>query len=94
VGAGNSNGIPQPSKAGVRLQGPFGFGKTKDFDPFLLLDDFRNDNPAIDVWIRLSLKPNRTHAPPARATSLYSSTESEVVRELLFSLQLALQFPL
>ena len=68
--------------------------RPKDFDPFLLLDDFRNDNPAIDVWIRLSLKPNRTHAPPARAPSLYSSTESEVVRELLFSLQLALQFPL
>jgi hypothetical protein len=44
--------------AGVRLQRPFGFGKTKDFDPFLLLDDFRNDNPAIDVWIRLTLKPN------------------------------------
>ena len=32
--------------AGVRLQRAFGFGKTKDFDPFLLFDDFRNDNPA------------------------------------------------
>jgi redox-sensitive bicupin YhaK (pirin superfamily) len=31
--------------AGVRLQRAFGFGETKDFDPFLLLDDFRNDNP-------------------------------------------------
>src|SRR5439155_27069341 len=31
--------------AGVRLQRAFGFGKTKDFVPFLLLDDFRNDNP-------------------------------------------------
>src|SRR3974390_922745 len=31
--------------AGVRLQRAFGFGKTKDFDPFLLFDDFRNDNP-------------------------------------------------
>jgi redox-sensitive bicupin YhaK (pirin superfamily) len=30
----------------VKLQRAFGFGKTKDFDPFLLLDDFRNDNPA------------------------------------------------
>jgi quercetin 2,3-dioxygenase len=38
---------PQPTieGAGVRLQRAFGFGKTKDFDPFLLLDDFRNDNP-------------------------------------------------
>ena len=44
--------------AGVRLQSAFGFGKTKGCDPFLLLDDFRNDNPAIDVWIRLTLKPN------------------------------------
>jgi redox-sensitive bicupin YhaK (pirin superfamily) len=32
--------------AGVRLERAFGFGKTKEFDPFLLLDDFRNDNPA------------------------------------------------
>jgi quercetin 2,3-dioxygenase len=32
--------------AGVRLQRAFGFGNTSDFDPFLLFDDFRNDNPA------------------------------------------------
>src|SRR5271156_891060 len=32
--------------AGVKLERAFGFGKTKDFDPFLLLDDFRNENPA------------------------------------------------
>ncbi len=31
--------------AGVRLRRAFGFGVTEDFDPFLLLDDFRNDNP-------------------------------------------------
>lgn len=31
--------------AGVKLQRAFGFGKTKEFDPFLLLDDFRNENP-------------------------------------------------
>src|SRR5215467_11328206 len=31
--------------AGVRLRRAFGFGKTTDFDPFLLLDDFRNNNP-------------------------------------------------
>jgi redox-sensitive bicupin YhaK (pirin superfamily) len=38
---------PKPTMegAGVKLQRAFGFGKTKDFDPFLLLDDFRNDNP-------------------------------------------------
>jgi redox-sensitive bicupin YhaK (pirin superfamily) len=32
--------------AGVRLRRAFGFGNTSDFDPFLLLDDFRNENPA------------------------------------------------
>ncbi len=31
--------------AGVRLQRAFGFGDTSDFDPFLLLDDFRNEKP-------------------------------------------------
>jgi quercetin 2,3-dioxygenase len=38
---------PKPTLegAGVKLQRAFGFGKTKEFDPFLLLDDFRNDNP-------------------------------------------------
>lgn len=32
--------------AGVKLERAFGFGRTKEFDPFLLLDDFRNDNPS------------------------------------------------
>src|SRR5262245_63631697 len=32
--------------AGVRLQRAFGFGNTRDYDPFLLFDDFRNDNPS------------------------------------------------
>jgi redox-sensitive bicupin YhaK (pirin superfamily) len=36
---------PATEGAGVKLHRAFGFGKTKDFDPFLLLDDFRNDNP-------------------------------------------------
>jgi redox-sensitive bicupin YhaK (pirin superfamily) len=31
--------------AGVKLQRAFGFGETAEFDPFLLLDDFRNDRP-------------------------------------------------
>ena len=37
---------PTVEGAGVRLQRAFGFGKTGEFDPFLLLDDFRSDNPA------------------------------------------------
>jgi len=31
--------------AGVKLRRVFGFEDTTDFDPFLLLDDFRNDRP-------------------------------------------------
>ena len=37
---------PTIEGAGVKLQRAFGFGKTKEFDPFLLFDDFRNENPA------------------------------------------------
>jgi redox-sensitive bicupin YhaK (pirin superfamily) len=36
---------PTLEGAGVRLRRAFGFGNTGDFDPFLLLDDFRNDHP-------------------------------------------------
>ncbi len=37
---------PTREGAGVHLRRAFGFGKTSEFDPFLLLDDFRNDVPA------------------------------------------------
>jgi len=37
---------PTVEGAGVRLRRAFGFGTTEEFDPFLLLDDFRNDQPA------------------------------------------------
>ncbi|HXW51970.1 MAG TPA: pirin family protein [Candidatus Acidoferrales bacterium] len=37
---------PTLEGAGVHLRRAFGFGNTADFDPFLLLDDFRNDVPA------------------------------------------------
>jgi redox-sensitive bicupin YhaK (pirin superfamily) len=36
---------PTMEGAGVRLRRAFGFGDTDEFDPFLLLDDFRNDRP-------------------------------------------------
>lgn len=40
--------IAQPTieGAGVHLRRAFGFGTTQEFDPFLLFDDFRNENPA------------------------------------------------
>ena len=37
---------PTIEGAGVRLRRAFGFGDTAETDPFLLLDDFRNDRPA------------------------------------------------
>lgn len=36
---------PAIEGAGVHLRRAFGFGSTSDYDPFLLLDDFRNDIP-------------------------------------------------
>jgi redox-sensitive bicupin YhaK (pirin superfamily) len=36
---------PTREGAGVKLQRAFGFGDTSEFDPFLLFDDFRNENP-------------------------------------------------
>jgi redox-sensitive bicupin YhaK (pirin superfamily) len=40
-----SQSTPTLEGAGVRLRRAFGFGDTEEFDPFLLLDDFRNDRP-------------------------------------------------
>src|SRR6201996_8822907 len=37
---------PTIEGAGVKLQRAFGFGKRKEFDPSLLRDDFRNENPS------------------------------------------------
>src|SRR5262245_33043310 len=36
---------PTIEGAGVRLRRAFGFGDTSETDPFLLLDDFRNERP-------------------------------------------------
>jgi len=40
-----SQSRPTVEGAGVKLRRAFGFGDTTSFDPFLLLDDFRNDQP-------------------------------------------------
>jgi len=40
-----SQAKPTLEGAGVHLRRAFGFGNTNDFDPFLLLDDFRSDVP-------------------------------------------------
>src|SRR5260370_10885787 len=49
---------PTIEGAGVRLRRAFGFGETRDFDPFLLLDDFRNDDQA-DYLAGFPWNPNR-----------------------------------
>ena len=38
-----SQSVPTLEGAGVHLRRAFGFGKTAEFDPFLLFDDFRGD---------------------------------------------------
>jgi len=40
---------PTIEGAGVHLKRAFGFGNTADFDPFLLLDDFRGDDPGLYI---------------------------------------------
>ena len=42
-----SQAQPTMEGAGVHLHRVFGFGDTEETDPFLLLDDFRNDDPRL-----------------------------------------------
>jgi redox-sensitive bicupin YhaK (pirin superfamily) len=49
---------PTVEGAGVHLRRAFGFGKTEEFDPFLLLDDFRNERPE-DYRAGFPLHPHR-----------------------------------
>ena len=41
----SSEATPTMEGAGVHLHRVFGFGDTTEFDPFLMMDDFRNDDP-------------------------------------------------
>ena len=70
---------PTLEGAGVKLQRAFGFGKTKEFDPFLLLDDFRNENPATTSrdfrGIRtVASRPSPTCWPARSSTATVSAT--------------------
>src|ERR1700683_3150573 len=49
---------PTLEGAGVHLRRAFGFGGTEEFDPFLLLDDFRNDIPQ-DYLAGFPVHPHR-----------------------------------
>jgi len=49
---------PTLEGAGVHLKRAFGFSQPKQFDPFLLLDDFRNDRP-VDFLAGFPWHPHR-----------------------------------
>jgi len=53
-----SESKPTVEGAGVKLRRAFGFGNTTEFDPFLLLDDFRNDSP-VDYLAGFPWHPHR-----------------------------------
>src|SRR5438876_9069613 len=53
-----SKAKPTVEGAGVHLRRAFGFGNTSEFDPFLLLDDSRNDVPE-DYLAGLPWHPHR-----------------------------------
>ena len=65
---------PTLEGAGVHLRRAFGFGNTSDFDPFLLLDDFRNDVPedylaGFPGILIAELKPSPTFWPGRWSTA-------------------------
>ncbi|HXY51507.1 MAG TPA: hypothetical protein VEI01_18815 [Terriglobales bacterium] len=69
---------PTLEGAGVHLRRAFGFGNTSDFDPFLLLDDFRNDVPQDYVagfpWHpTVASRPSPTSLPEAPSTATASA---------------------
>ena len=69
---------PTLEGAGVQLRRAFGFGETSEFDPFLLFDDFRNDNPD-DYHRRLSVASaprHRDHHLRARRRRWSTATAS------------------
>ena len=74
---------PTLEGAGVHLRRAFGFGNTSDFDPFLLLDDFRNDIPQ-DYLAGFPFEPegNRQElqAHPKRAGNRTVNTQRHQVR--------------
>jgi len=58
---------PTLEGAGVHLRRAFGFGNTTEFDPFLLLDDFRNDIP--EDYLAAESRPLPTSSPGPSSTA-------------------------
>ena len=68
---------PTMEGAGVKLRRAFGFGDTNEFDPFLLLDDFRNDRPddyaPAFPGIRIAASRPSPMCSPARSSTATAS---------------------
>ena len=68
---------PTMEGAGVKLRRAFGFGKTTEFDPFLLFDDFRNDVPTTISpafrGIRTAASRRSPMCSPARSSTATAS---------------------
>ena len=77
---------PTMEGAGVKLQRAFGFGDTTEFDPFLLLDDFRNDRPddylgRLSRGIRIAASRRSPMCSPApSSTATASATRASWAR--------------
>ena len=67
---------PHLEGAGVKLQRAFGFGNTTEFDPFLLFDDFRNEQPG-----RLSRRLSVASAPRHRDDHLRAGGQRRARRQ-------------
>ena len=67
---------PHVEGAGVKLRRGFGFGDTTEFDPFLLFDDFRNDEPE-----RLSRRLSVASAPRDRDDHLRARRQRRARRQ-------------
>ena len=74
---------PTLEGAGVHLRRAFGFGDTRETDPFLLLDDFRNDvtmttKPDSPGTLTAASKPSLTFSPEKLSTPTASATAAQL----------------
>ena len=77
---------PTIEGAGVKLRRAFGFGDTAETDPFLLLDDFRNDRTADYLagfpWHPVALRPSPMCSPGLWSTATAWEIAARSVREM------------
>ena len=72
---------PTIEGAGVKLRRAFGFGETAEIDPFLLLDDFRNDQPGrLSRRLPLASAPRHRDRSPMSWTARSSTATASATR--------------